>query len=229
MALIHERMNRGRTQMGWLDSFHTFSFGGFSDPTRMGFRNLRVINEDRVIPGGGFGTHEHADMDILTYVISGALRHEDSMGNGSVINEGEMQLMSAGTGVTHSEMNASDAEPVHFLQIWLIPDKAGVAPRYAETTLEQDPFTTDFDLVVGGESALPLHSDARLYRARLDEGATVSHALAPGRGGFLHVVSGKVTIEDEPLSGGDALQFEGVHTCAITTQTDAELLLFDLP
>lgn len=229
MALIHERMNRGRTLMGWLDSFHTFSFGGFSDPTRMGFRNLRVINEDRVIPGGGFGTHEHADMDILTYVIAGALRHEDSMGNGSVINAGEMQLMSAGTGVTHSEMNASDAEPVHFLQIWLIPDKAGVVPRYAETTLEQAPSTSAFGLVAGGESALPLHSDALLYRARLDEGTTVSHTLSLGRGGFLHVVSGKVFIEDEPLSGGDALQFEGIHNCTITAQTDAELLLFDLP
>ncbi|AXI45209.1 quercetin 2,3-dioxygenase [Sulfitobacter sp. SK012] len=229
MALIHERMNRGRTQMGWLDSFHTFSFGGFSDPTRMGFRNLRVINEDRVIPGGGFGTHEHADMDILTYVISGALRHEDSIGNGSVINAGEMQLMSAGTGVTHSEMNASDAKPVHFLQIWLIPKESGVAPRYAETKLDHNISASDFELVAGGASALPLHSDARLYRAYLDEGATVSHMLAPGRGGFLHVVSGKVRIEDEPLSGGDALQFEGVHACMIRSETDAELLVFDLP
>lgn len=229
MALIHERMNRGHTQQGWLDSRHTFSFGDFNDPTRMGFHALRVINEDRVIPGAGFGKHDHSDMDILTYVISGALRHEDSLGNGSVIQAGDVQLMSAGSGVSHSEMNASDTEPVHFLQIWLIPDSTGGTPTYQQVTLDKGSFLNRPGQLAGPKSSLiSLISDTKIYLARLEEGHTISQDFVAGRAGFLQIIQGRVSIEGETLSAGDGMQFSGVDLCTITATTDCELLVFDL-
>lgn len=228
MAIIHDRMTRGRSQQGWLDSFHTFSFGNFNDPNRMGFRNLRVLNEDRVIPGGGFGTHDHAHMDILTYVLSGALTHEDSLGNAVKIEPGEMQLMSAGPGVTHSEMNASVSEPVHFLQIWLIPEREIDTPSYDSIKLAP---TVDFSIIASGDPApgqLPLLSDTNLSMASLPDGKTIAHSFDPERHGFLHVIDGMVDIEGERLSAGDALQFDNRSGCEITALSDASLMLFDM-
>ncbi|MGH1464736.1 MAG: pirin family protein [Cognatishimia sp.] len=232
MAMIHERMNRGRTQMGWLDSFHTFSFGGFMDPTRMGISNLRVLNEDRVAPGSGFGTHDHAQMDILTLVLSGALLHKDSLGNSATIRPGEVQLMSAGSGVTHSEMNASDTDPVHFLQIWLIPDQQIDAPTYESVTIADDNVANRFGLIAGPKSEkdnVSLLSETRVYLARLQDGHVLSHSFNPDHSGFLHVVSGLIDIDGENLATGDALEFENRTGCTITSNSDAELLLFDLP
>ncbi|MEL7272695.1 MAG: pirin family protein [Pseudomonadota bacterium] len=229
MAIIHDRMTRGRSQQGWLDSFHTFSFGNFNDPNRMGFRNLRVLNEDRVIPGGGFATHDHAHMDILTYVLSGALRHEDSLGNEVFIRPGEMQLMSAGPGVTHSEMNASAHEPVHFLQIWLIPEREMEKPIYDSAMVPMQPNV--FTPIASGtpdQGQLPLQSDTTLSLAKLEDGQPLCHDFKPDRYGFLHVIDGMVEIEGERLSAGDALQFENRKGCQITALTDAELLLFDM-
>ncbi|NSX53631.1 pirin family protein [Parasulfitobacter algicola] len=231
MPMIHDKAVRGRTDMGWLDSFHTFSFGHFNDPARMGHRALRVINEDRVIPGAGFGTHPHADMDILTYVISGALRHEDSMGNGSIIRPGEVQHMSAGTGVMHSEMNASDTDPVHFLQIWIMPDKRGIKPSYDQRSIDQDAMRNQFGLIAGPmpqDDAIALASDTSLYVARLDDGQTATHSFAKGRAGFLQVTDGIVEVQGERFSAGDGLQFDDIDLLKVTAHSEAEILLFDL-
>ncbi|MEM1038747.1 MAG: pirin family protein [Pseudomonadota bacterium] len=234
MALLHEKAMRGRTNMGWLDSFHTFSFGGFSDPHRMGHRALRVINEDRVIGGAGFGTHEHANMDILTFVVSGSLRHEDSIGNGSVIVPGEIQMMSAGSGIRHSEMNASTSEPVHFLQIWIIPEAQDVAPRYAQLAYSHEATQSGFGLIAGPDSevenlsAVPLHSGTRVYLANLQDDDTVEHAFVTGRHGFLQIIDGMVEIEGEKLSAGDGLQFSGQEVCTVKALSDAQVMLFDL-
>lgn len=231
MALIHDKSLRGRTQMGWLDSFHTFSFGGFSDPSRAGHRALRVINEDRVISGAGFGTHEHSEMDILTYVISGALKHEDSLGNGSIIKPGEIQRMSAGTGIHHSEMNASDIENVHFLQIWVIPETRSIEPSYEQVSINEDNTHDKLGLIAGPgkhENAVHLNSDTHVYLAKLDDGKTIKHIFKIGRVGFLQVIDGMIEIEGEQLSAGDGLQFDGQEFCTIKAMSDCELMLFDL-
>ena len=231
MVLIHDKSARGRTQMGWLDSHHTFSFGGFNDPTRMGHHALRVLNEDVVIPGAGFGQHGHREMDILTYVISGALKHEDSIGNSSVIQAGEFQHMYAGTGVLHSEMNASDMQAVHFLQIWIVPERVGGAPGYFQMHVDLDTERNKFVPVASPEQheqRATLHSDTWVYMARLDDGAKIDKVFAPGRAGFLQVVSGMVAIEQNDLSAGDGLQFDSVAHCEITAKSDADLMLFDL-
>lgn len=231
MPLIHDKAVRGKTRTGWLDSHHTFSFGGFRDPARMGHGRLRVLNEDIVIPGAGFGEHGHEEMDILTYVISGALKHTDSMGNTSVITAGELQHMYAGTGVTHSEMNASATDPVHFLQIWIIPEHTGGSPAYFQTALDLDARRNMFIPVAGPESdeaRAVLRSDTWIQMARLDEGVTITKNFSPGRAGFLQVVSGIVEIEGQRLTAGDGLQFEAVDVCTITAGTDADLILFDL-
>lgn len=231
MTLIHDKSARGKTKIGWLDSYHTFSFGGFRDPSRMGHRALRVLNEDFVIPGAGFGAHGHKEMDILTYVISGALIHQDSIGNASVIRAGELQHMYAGTGVVHSEMNASESESVHFLQIWVIPDRGGGAPSYFQQSINYGAARNTFLPIAGpdqDDQRAVLRSDTWVYLASLDEAATVKKDFAPGRAGFLHVVDGIVEIEGHSLSAGDGLQFEAVTKCAATAKSDAELLLFDL-
>lgn len=217
--------------MGWLDSHHTFSFGRFNDPARMGHRALRVLNEDVVIPGAGFGEHGHREMDILTYVISGALKHGDSMGNSSVIRAGEFQHMYAGTGVTHSEMNASDTEAVHFLQIWVIPERVGGAPTYFQMHVDLDAERNTFIPVASPEQQqrqAVLRSDTRVYMARVNDGAKIYKEIASGRAGFLQVVSGIVEIEGNELSAGDGLQFESTPKCEITAKSDADLMLFDL-
>ena len=231
MDLIHDKSLRGNTKTGWLDSYHTFSFGGFQDPSRMGHRALRVLNEDTVIPGAGFGAHGHKEMDILTYVISGALRHQDSIGNTSVIRAGELQHMYAGTGVVHSEMNASDSETVHFLQIWIIPERKGGAPSYFQTSMNYDAARNTFLPVAGPDQdnrRATLGSDTWVYLARLDDTATVQKDFAPGRAGFLHIVDGIIEIDGQSLSAGDGLQFDATSKCAATAKSEAELLLFDL-
>ena len=230
-GLIHEKAVRGRTQIGWLDSYHTFSFSGFQDPNRMGHRALRVINEDVVIPGAGFGEHGHEEMDIISYVISGALKHGDSMGNSSIITAGEFQHMYAGTGVRHSEMNASNEEELHFLQIWIIPQRTGGEPTYFQIEVDLDAQKNVFVPFAGPEQRdgqAMLRSDTRVFLARVDAGASVHHDFEPGRAGFLQVVKGIVDVEGHRLSAGDGLQFEGTSKCEITAEADAELMLFDL-
>ncbi|MDF1719063.1 MAG: pirin family protein [Minwuia sp.] len=185
MALIHERALRGHTRTGWLDSHHTFSFAGFRDPARMGHRALRVINQDRVIGGAGFGAHQHADMDILTYVITGCLAHEDSLGNGSIIRPGEIQRMSAGSGIRHSEMNASTTDGVHFLQIWIIPDQRGGPPSYEQKAIDQRVLGQGWTLIAGPAAEQPvvsLFSDTRVLLARPSAGAEVRHTFTPPAG-----------------------------------------------
>ena len=230
MITFRDRMARGRTQLGWLDSRHSFSFGGYRDPDHMGFRALRVINEDRVVPGAGFPTHGHREMEIISYVLEGALSHKDSLGNGSVITPGEVQRMSAGTGIMHSEYNASADTPVHFLQIWILPDRTGVLPGYEQKKLDLDAARGKLVLAGGpeGSGAVTLHQDARIYVAKLDAGARVSHDLAVGRGAWLQVARGLVALNDTEMREGDGAAIEGEPCLAIEAMTPAEILLFDL-
>ena len=231
MITFRDRAARGRTQVGWLDSRHSFSFGGYHDPGQMGFRSLRVINEDRVVPGAGFPTHGHRDMEIVSYVLEGGLSHKDSLGNGSVISPGEMQRMSAGSGIMHSEYNASTNEPVHFLQIWILPDRTGIPPGYAQKPLDLDAARGKLVLAAGPDgsgAAVILHQDARIYAARLDAGATVSHDPRPGRGAWLQVARGMVALNDTEMREGDGAAIEGESRIAIEGMTAAEFLLFDL-
>lgn len=231
MALIHDKSLRGTSKLGWLESYHTFSFGGFRDPARMGHGALRVLNEDFVIPGAGFASHGHEEMDILTYVISGALRHEDSIGNSSVIRAGEFQHMYAGTGVVHSEMNASKKEAVHFLQIWIIPEHRGDEPEYFQTPVDYQDAQNNFLQIAGpgqDDARVNLRSDTHVFLVRLDAGTTIRKDFAPGRIGFLQIVDGMVDIEGNRLSAGDGLQFEAMSKCSISAGSNAELLLFDM-
>lgn len=232
MPLIHESMNRGRSRTGWLDAFHSFSFGSFRDPTRMGFGRLRVLNEDHIVPGAGFPVHDHAGMDILTYVLSGHLRHQDNLGHTAEIAAGEVQLMSAGTGITHAEMNASQTDRAHLLQIWLIPDDPGGAPTYHQHALPADAGRHGLTRIAGGPPGpgiLPLRSDTTVWLARPAMGETTSLPLEPGRLGFVHLVSGLATAEDEALRGGDALQTDGGPLPDLLWQTEGEALYFDMP
>jgi hypothetical protein len=229
---------RGRTELDWLDSRHTFSFGEYVDPGHMGYRDLRVINDDRVSPARGFGTHGHRDMEILTWVLSGELRHEDSMGHGSVIRPGELQRMSAGTGVLHSEMNPSDRAPVHLLQIWILPDRRGHAPGYEQTRFAETGRDGRLQLLAspdGAEGSITIHQDARLYATRLGPGKALRHDLAAGRGAWVQVTHGALTLAatDAPgeavrLSAGDGASVDDAAGLALTAITDAQALLFDL-
>jgi redox-sensitive bicupin YhaK (pirin superfamily) len=231
MITFRDRMARGRTQVGWLDSRHSFAFGGYRDPDQMGFRALRVINEDRVVPGAGFPTHGHRDMEIISYVLDGALSHKDSLGTGSVILPGEVQRMSAGTGIMHSEYNASASEPVHFLQIWILPDRAGTPPGYAQKPLGLDAQRGKLILAAGPEgsgAAVTLHQDARVYAAKLNAGATISQGLATGRGAWLQVARGMVALNDTEMREGDGAAIEDEPRLAVEAMTAAEILLFDL-
>jgi len=228
---FRDRMARGESRTGWLDSRHTFSFADYWDPAQMGFRALRVINEDRVIPGAGFPTHGHRDMEIVTYVLSGALAHKDSLGNGAVIRPGEVQRMSAGTGILHSEFNASKSEGVHFLQIWIVPDRAGLPPGYEQKTFPPAERHGRLRLVAapdGAEGAVTLHQDARLYLAALGAGERVTHAIAKGRGLWLQVARGIVALDGTEMREGDGAAVEGQPSVAIAAETEAEVLLFDL-
>jgi quercetin 2,3-dioxygenase len=229
--LIRRANERGYADHGWLRSFHTFSFADYYAPAHMGFRSLRVINEDRVEGGKGFGTHPHRDMEIISYVLSGALQHKDSMGTGSVIRPGDVQRMSAGTGVTHSEFNASPTEPVHFLQIWLLPDSRGQAPSYEQKHFTEAERQGRLRLVAskgGQDGSLQLQQDARLYAGLLAAGQRVSHELSQGRYAWLHVARGKVEVGGETLAAGDAAAFEQAGSIALSPVEPSEVLLFDL-
>jgi quercetin 2,3-dioxygenase len=231
MITFRDRSTRGQSRTGWLDSKHSFSFGDYDDPAHIGFRALRVINEDRIIPGAGFPRHGHRDMDILSYVLDGALEHKDSIGNGTVIRPGEIQRMSAGTGVEHSEFNASQSEPAHFLQIWIIPEKRGIKPSYEQKSVPLEERRGKLRLVAAPdapEGAVTLHEDARVYVANLAPGERVSHDIAPGRGVWVQVARGIVGLNGTELREGDGAALEDEARAEIEADTDAEILLFDL-
>jgi redox-sensitive bicupin YhaK (pirin superfamily) len=232
--MIHLRRasERGRSEFGWLDSRHTFSFGDYQDRAYMGFRSLRVINDDRVAPGGGFPRHPHRDMEIISYVLEGALAHEDSTGGGSVIRAGDLQRMSAGRGIVHSEFNHSKKEPVHFLQIWIMPRERGIAPGYEQRTIAPAEKRGRLRLVAtpgGGDGALDVRQDARLYIAALEAGERVEHSLARGRGAWVHVARGAVTVNGQRLEDGDGAAIEDEARIEIAAaEKGGEALLFDL-
>jgi hypothetical protein len=231
MITLRRASERGRAKFDWLDSRHSFSFGHYHDPRHMGFRALRVINEDRVAPGGGFAPHGHKDMEIVSYVLSGALEHKDSIGTGSVIRPGDVQRMSAGTGITHSEYNASKAEPVHFLQIWILPAKQGIKPGYEQRAFSRDDRSGRLRLLGasdGRDGAITLHQDAALYGTILDDGASVTHALRPGRGAWVQVARGDATVNGHELNAGDGAAIEDEREITLSAPKSAELLLFDL-
>lgn len=228
---IRRSGERGRARHGgWLDSQHTFSFGSYYDPAHMGFGALRVINDDRVAPGAGFPRHGHRDMEILSYVVDGALEHADSTGTGSVIRPGDVQRMSAGTGVMHSEFNGSETEPVRFLQIWVLPEKAGIPPSYEEKHFGEER-QGQLRLVAsrdGREGSLTIHQDLSLYASVLSAGDTVEHVVAEGRSAWVQVVRGDVTVNGAALHEGDGAATEASQSLTLSADSDAELLLFDL-
>lgn len=232
MQQIRSASDRGHVQHGWLDSHHTFSFGGYHDPKWMGYSALRVINDDRVDPAAGFSPHSHRDMEIISYVLDGALAHRDSTGGGSTLLPGELQLMSAGSGITHSEMNASKRDEVHFLQIWITPNVGGVAPGYQQKPLDREALRQGFSTVVApaDENApFSIHQDARLLIAWPAAGAELRQALNPKRPHYLHVARGSIKVGERQLSDGDALMLTDESELRLRAETDAELLLFDLP
>ncbi len=222
---------RGHADHGWLKAKHTFSFADYYDPQRVQFGNLRVINEDRVAPGKGFGTHPHRDMEIVTYIIDGAVEHKDSMGNGTVIPAGDVQRMTAGTGVLHSEFNPSDEEELHLLQIWILPEKAGLEPGYEQARFTRDDKLNTLKLIVsrdGRNDSLTIHQDLDLYATVLEKDRTVAHEAGPGRRLFLQVVRGALDVNGQSLAAGDGAQLEGERRLAISASSDAEFLLFDM-
>jgi len=232
MSEIRRSTERGHAQHGWLDSFHSFSFAEYNDPEHMGFGPLRVINEDRVQPAQGFGTHGHRDMEIISYVLEGGLAHKDSIGNGSVIRPGDVQRMSAGTGVRHSEYNASEADPVHFLQIWIEPATRGIAPSYEEKRFDAESKRGRLCLIAspdGAEGSVTIHQDARLYASILEGADRVEHLIAPGRRAYVHVVKGEVEVNGQRLGGGDAMKLTRAGPVTLEKAKAAEVLLFDLP
>lgn len=231
MLLIRRSDDRGRAKLGWLDSRHTFSFADYNDPRYMGYGPLRVINEDRVQPGQGFPTHGHSDMEIISYVLEGELAHRDSMGNGSVIRRGDVQRMSAGTGVRHSEFNHSQAKLVHFFQIWVFPNKRGLAPGYEEKHFDDDVKRGRLKLVAsrdGRDGSVVVHQDADLYSALLAAGDEVTHATERTRKGWVQVASGAVTVNGEQLAAGDGAAIAYEDSIAIRASAATELLLFDM-
>jgi redox-sensitive bicupin YhaK (pirin superfamily) len=231
MIRIRKAAERGHFDHGWLDTWHTFSFADYYDPDHMGFRSLRVINDDRVQPGQGFGMHGHRDMEIITYVLDGALEHRDSLGNGSVLRPGELQHMTAGTGVRHSEFNPSDKEGVHLYQIWLLPNKNGLKPSYEQKAFSAEDRRGRLRLVAsptGEQGSLTIHQDARLYLSTLPAGETVAHVLKLGRHAWLQVLRGRVTLNGQPLAAGDGAAVSEEERLGIKGQDDAEIMLFDL-
>lgn len=231
MITIRKSDDRGRADHGWLDSRHTFSFADYHDPRHQEFRSLRVINEDRVAAGQGFGTHPHRDMEIISYVLEGALEHKDSMGTASVIKPGEVQRMTAGTGVLHSEYNPSRSEPVHFLQIWIFPEKKGLKPGYEQKAFAPAERSDRLKLVAsrdGRDGSLTIHQDAELYTTLLSKNASVSHPLKDGRFAWVQVARGAVTLNGKTLMAGDGAAASGEKSLELTATADAEVLLFDL-
>ncbi|OGI37468.1 MAG: quercetin 2,3-dioxygenase [Candidatus Muproteobacteria bacterium RBG_16_62_13] len=232
MIRVRKNNERGHANHGWLDIWHTFSFADYVDPEQMGVSVLLVINEDRVQPGQGFPTHGHRDMEIVSYVLDGALEHKDSMGNGSVIRSGDVQRMSAGTGVRHSEYNASKNELVHFLQIWILPDRANHVPGYEQVQVPAAELNGRLRAIAspdGREGSVTIHQDAVIYATKLNNGAAVSHALAPGRLAYLHVARGMVVVNGQALTAGDGARVEQEGTISLKEGRNAEVLLFDLP
>jgi hypothetical protein len=231
MIQLRRSDERGHAQHGWLDSRHTFSFADYRDPEHMGFRALRVINEDRVQPGKGFPPHSHRDMEILTCVLEGALEHKDSLGNTSVIRPGELQRMTAGTGVTHSEFNAARDAPVHFLQIWILPAKPSLAPGYEQRDFGSGPMRDHLRLVAspdGREGSLTVHQDVTLHLGRLSKGAKLGHPLAAGRHAWVQVARGSVRVNGENLVAGDGAALSGERAVELEALDAAHVLVFDL-
>ncbi len=231
MIQIRRSDERGQADHGWLDSRHTFSFAEYHDPDHMGFRSLRVINEDRVRPGAGFGTHSHRDMEIVSYVLSGSLAHKDNTGNGSVLTPGDVQRMTAGTGVQHSEMNPSLEDPVHFLQIWIVPERQGLEPGYEEANLSDDDKRGRLRLIGSGKAndgVLKIHQDVDLYATVLEPGQSVRLDLRPGRHAWAQVIRGDVSLNGRDLHEGDGAAVSEETTVELTARTETEFLIFDL-
>jgi redox-sensitive bicupin YhaK (pirin superfamily) len=232
MIEIRKSDERGYADHGWLKSYHSFSFADYYDPRHVQFGPLRVINEDRVAPGMGFGTHGHRDMEIISYVLDGELAHKDSIGNGSVIRPGDVQRMSAGTGVRHSEYNHAAHDTTHFLQIWVIPAENGIEPGYEERNFPVEEKRGKLRLVVspdGAEGSVVIHQDARLYAGLFDGDEAATLAIAPGRRAYVHVARGAITVNGKALGAGDAAKLEAVEAITLTQGSEAEVLVFDLP
>jgi redox-sensitive bicupin YhaK (pirin superfamily) len=231
MIKLRRGGDRGHTKLSWLDSRHTFSFGDYYDPQQMGFSDLRVINQDRVVPGAGFPTHSHRDMEIVTYVLEGALAHKDSTGASSVIRVGDVQRMSAGTGISHSEYNASQTEPVHFLQIWIVPDEEGLTPGYEQKAFPLDKNRGRWTLIAskeGRDGSVTVHQDVDVWTARVSPGAQTTFRLKPGRHAWLQVARGAVTFNGTPLKAGDGAAASQEEILELKAVEEAEMLLFDL-
>lgn len=234
MITLRRSEDRGHADHGWLEARHSFSFSDYYDPKNMGYSKLRVINEDRVAPGTGFGAHGHRDMEIITYPLSGTIRHQDSTGGNGLITHGEIQVMHAGSGIRHSEMNGSPSEPLHLLQIWIEPNATGVTPGYEQDKLDPALLSEHFALAVapvGSADAAPfrIHADARLFVAWPKAGTEITQTLAPKRRHYLHVALGALTVGDQVLKAGDALSIEGESRVQFTASVDSEVLLFELP
>ena len=231
MITIRKAEERGHFDFGWLNTYHSFSFGDYYDPKHTRFRTLRVINEDFVQPGHGFPTHGHRDMEIVTYILRGALEHRDSMGTGSIIRRGDAQRMSAGTGVTHSEANPSPEEPVHLLQIWILPSEQDMQPEYEEQKFSDEEKRNRLRLIVspdGSDGSVKIHQDAKIYASLLDEREAVVHTLENGRSAWLQVAAGSVTLNDVALKQGDGAAVSGETSLRVAAHEPAEVLLFDL-
>ena len=231
MISLRPATERGHANHGWLDSYHTFSFANYYDPQHMGVSRLRVINDDTVAPGAGFGTHGHADMEIISYVLAGALEHKDSMGHGSIIRPGDVQRMSAGRGIRHSEFNASNDEAVNFLQIWIVPNISGLQPSYEQKNFANE-LTGQLRLVVspdGRDDSLTIHQDAYVYAGKPEEGQTFSYTLAAKRTAYVHLAKGQLELNDIPVKSGDGATIKDEPTITLTGKDNAEVLLFDLP
>jgi redox-sensitive bicupin YhaK (pirin superfamily) len=231
MITIRPANERGRTALDWLDSRHSFSFGDYYDPAHMGFRSLRVVNDDQIAPGAGFGTHPHRDMEIISYVVNGALEHRDSLGSGEVLRPGEVQRMTAGTGVLHSEFNPSPAEPTHLLQIWLLPERRGLTPGYEQKAYPDAERRGRWRLVAsrdGRDGSVTIHQDAELYATLLEPGDEATHTLRPGRHAWVQVARGAVTVNGRPLRAGDGAAVSDEAALAVAATEPAEVLLFDL-
>lgn len=231
MLTLRKSQDRGYADHGWLKSFHSFSFAGYYDPEHMGWGNLRVINEDRIAPGTGFGTHGHKDMEIISYVLTGELAHKDNMGNGRAIPPGDVQRMSAGTGVQHSEFNHAPKDSTHFFQIWIEPNVTGIPASYEQKTFDPAEKRGKLRLVAssdGAQGSVTLHADARLFAGLFDGAESASLTLNPARKSYVHLVRGELAVNGKPLTAGDAALLEGESQLALTAGKDAEVLVFDL-
>ncbi|NJO94307.1 MAG: pirin family protein [Hydrococcus sp. RM1_1_31] len=230
MIVVRKAEERGHAHHGWLNTYHTFSFANYYDPNYLGFRSLRVINEDRVIAGAGFGTHGHRDMEIITYVLEGAIEHKDSIGNGSIIQPGEVQRMSAGTGILHSEFNPSKKDPVHFLQIWIMPNENGISPSYEQQKFDLQNATGQLQLIAanGKNGAVTVHQDMNLYAGILESGDRISYSLKPQRHAWIQVARGAVSINGISLDTSDGAAISEESELTIEATEKAEILLFDL-